>query len=59
MMAYSYKLSNSLNADQIEQWVELLDDCDMAIQRNANMKILMTDFCIQLSKILKTTINNN
>jgi DNA polymerase III subunit delta' len=59
MMAYSVKLSKSLNVIQIEKWVDLLDDCDIAIQRNANMKILMTDFCIQLSKILKDNTTDN
>ncbi len=59
MMAYSKKLSNSLTLIQIEKWVDLMDDCHMAIQRNANVKILMTDFCIQLSGILKSSSSNN
>ena len=59
MMAYSKKLSNSLTLMQIEEWVDLMDDCYMAIQRNANMRILMTDFCINLSRILKNSIANN
>lgn len=53
MMAYSKKLSGSLSLIQISQWVDLMDDCHMAIQRNANMKLLMTDFCIKLSRIIK------
>lgn len=59
MMVYANKISNSLTLKQIEQWVDLMDDCHIAIQRNANIKLLMTDFCIQLSKILKNNIANN
>lgn len=54
MMAYSKKLSGSLSLMQINQWVDLMDDCLIAIQRNANIKVLMTHFCIELSGIIRS-----
>jgi DNA polymerase-3 subunit delta' len=53
MMAYSKKLTGSLSLIQINQWVDLMDDCLIAIQRNANIKVLMTHFCIELSHIIR------
>lgn len=52
--AYAEKMSLSLHIEQIEQWNVLLDDSLFAIERNANSRILMTDFCIKLSKIFSS-----
>lgn len=54
LMAYAAKMSLSLQFEQIEQWNVLLDDSLFAIERNANSRILMTDFCIKLSKIFSS-----
>ncbi|MBK8954803.1 MAG: hypothetical protein IPM34_04500 [Saprospiraceae bacterium] len=54
---YVRKLSSALRSDQIEKINILLDDALIAIQRNANVKILMTDFCIQLAHITRSKLN--
>lgn len=54
LMAYACKMSMSLQFEQIEQWNVLLDDALFAIERNANSRILMTDFCIKLTRIFST-----
>lgn len=54
LMAYAGKMSMSLQFEQIEQWNVLLDDALFAIERNANSRILMTDFCIKLTRIFST-----
>lgn len=53
MIQYAAKLSNTLTISQIELWTTLIDDTYIALQRNANVKILMTNFSIRLSHILK------
>lgn len=54
---YVKKISGALNREQIEKINTILDDAIMAIQRNANVKILMTDFCIQLAQITRAKLN--
>lgn len=59
MLQYAAKLSASLQYPQIEAWNDLLDETLMATQRNANARLLMTDFCIRLSHIVRETKLNN
>lgn len=54
---YIKKLSGALSKEHIEKINSLLDDAILAIQRNANVKILMTDFCIQLAQITRAKMN--
>ncbi|MBK9107107.1 MAG: hypothetical protein IPM92_01670 [Saprospiraceae bacterium] len=57
LMQYIKKLTVALSLEQIEKINILLDDILMSIQRNANVKILMTDFCIQLAHITRAKLN--
>ena len=57
LIQYSKKLSQSLSLEQIEEINKKLDDGLFALQRNANVKIFMTDFAIQLSSILRNKLN--
>ena len=59
MIQYAAKLSNTLTISQIELWTTLIDDTYIALQRNANVKILITNFSIRLSHILKNLNSNN
>ena len=52
MLDYVFKLSNGLSEPQIEKISDLIDDAIVAVNRNANAKILMTDFIIQLAACL-------
>ena len=47
------KLNNLLDLDQINEICELLNACNVGMERNANSKILMFDASIQLKNILK------
>ena len=53
VLLYANKLSNSLTVSQIEQWNELINDALLFLQRNANVKLMMTNFSIKLSHILR------
>jgi len=53
VLLYANKLSNSLGVSQIEHWNELINDALLYLQRNANVKLMMTNFCIKLSHILR------
>ena len=53
IMNYVHKLSTSIGLEEIGAINELIDDSIFGIQRNANMRILLLDFLIQLSKILR------
>lgn len=53
VLQYASKLSNSLSVSQIEHWDELLNDALLYLQRNANVKLMMTNFSIKLSHILR------
>lgn len=57
LVLYSKKLSNTLQLAQMEQINRLIDDALQAIPRNANVKILMTDFAIQLASVIRTKLN--
>ncbi len=58
-LQYAMKLSGSMQYEQIEQWSILMDEALLAITRNANVKILMTDLSIKLSGILRKKANLN
>lgn len=53
VLQYANKLSNSLSVSQIEHWDDLLNDTLLYLQRNANVKLMMTNFSIKLSHILR------
>lgn len=55
VLQYANKLSNSLSVSQIEHWDDLLNDALLYLQRNANVKLMMTNFSIKLSHILRKT----
>ncbi|NOT36295.1 MAG: hypothetical protein HOP11_02830 [Saprospiraceae bacterium] len=53
LISYASKISTQLNPDSIEKIVYLLDESSFAIQRNANIRILLLDFLIKLSTYLR------
>ncbi|MBK7810850.1 MAG: hypothetical protein IPI50_06325 [Saprospiraceae bacterium] len=53
IIQYAQKLTSSLNLSKIQKINELVNDCAYAVQRNANIRILLHDFLIQLSGIIK------
>lgn len=52
------RLKKILDLDKIQQVVDRIDHCVMAINRNANVKILMTSESIKIGDILKVGNNN-
>ncbi len=59
VLNYALKLSGSLQINQIESWNELMNDALLYLQRNANVKLMMTNFCIQLAHILRNVKHSN
>ncbi|MBK9270549.1 MAG: hypothetical protein IPM48_03040 [Saprospiraceae bacterium] len=50
---YANKLSQSLNLYKMQKINDIINDCAYAIQRNANIRILLHDLLIKLSGIIR------
>ncbi|MBK6825034.1 MAG: hypothetical protein IPG87_19425 [Saprospiraceae bacterium] len=53
ILSYAAKISSNLTPGQVEAIAYLSDECSYGIQRNANIRILLLDFLIKLSGILR------
>lgn len=53
ILSYAAKISGNLTPLQVETIADLSDECSYGIQRNANIRILLLDFLIKLSGILR------
>ncbi len=50
---YARKISTSLNTQDIDNLIIMLDECIFGLQRNANIRILLLDFMIKLSRLIR------
>lgn len=53
LLTYASKISSQLDPESIETIGLMLDECSFAIQRNANIRILLLDYLIKLSALLR------